>query len=116
MRIPFIVGGPCKSDGDSDGDKFVLMQFTGLKDAKGKEIYEGDIIQFRGTTDRFRITYYEPWACFLMERGNYIENIHMGIELEHIDPLHDVYTEFDPCYNWEVVGNIYENSELLEAK
>ena len=75
----------------------ILMQFTGLKDKNGKEIYEGDIVcGMRGVIGvcefyhgRFAIKYFE------------------GIRLTFI------YENKDDV---EIIGNIYENPELLEAQ
>lgn len=92
-------------------DGFILMQYTGLKDKNGKEIYEGDIVL------------YEDWEiCW--EGGGNDSFINKGI-IEYIDEnccfnvterqtaeLADVlYKENDTL---EVIGNIYENPELLE--
>lgn len=76
-------------------DNFILMQYTGLKDTKDVEIYEGDIVKYYGKT------YEIKW----MFSGFYLHDPKGGfIEL----------AECDECC--EVVGNIYENPELLEVK
>jgi uncharacterized phage protein (TIGR01671 family) len=81
---------------------FPLMQFTGLLDANGKEIYEGDIVREQIDREEFILTV--AWdaerTCF------------------------DLYEYREPTYAndmWnatgnqtEVIGNIYENPELLE--
>ena len=78
-----------------------LMQSTGLKDKNGKEIFEGDIVKMAKDVYS-EPTYYEV----VRHRGGAyrLESKQHGCELwlRHTD-----------C---EVVGNIYENPELLEDK
>ena len=79
------------------------MQFTGLLDKNGKEIYEGDIIQF--TTYIGEIV-----------RGKvYFENCSFKVDIE--------FNEQIECFDLgdnervseiDVIGNIYENKELLK--
>jgi len=75
-------------------DAYILLQFTGLKDQNGKEIYEGDIVQ-RGvitfSRGKFQGTYFD---------GN-------GSLAEDWEDV--LYQEI----NIEILGNIYENPELL---
>ena len=84
-----------------DFDEIELMQSTGLKDKNGKEIFEGDIVKMAKDVYS-EPTYYEV----VRHRGGAyrLESKQHGCELwlRHTD-----------C---EVVGNIYENPELLEDK
>lgn len=87
---------------------FILMQFTGLKDKNGKEIYEGDIVKFPEFNGDIYITpvvWDKSCACFgLSFSGKYPISF---------DYLEEFYTELKDI---EVVGNIYENPELLEGE
>jgi uncharacterized phage protein (TIGR01671 family) len=72
-----------------------LMQYTGLKDKNGKEIYEGDILN-NGYTVNYDILY--NCGCCNDDTG-------IGFVLS------DSHTAFDDL---EVVGNIWGNPELLK--
>jgi len=78
----------------------ILMQYTGLKDKNGKEIYEGDIVHFQSQFSHESFTEVVGW------------------EIENGDEM-GTYTGFGLFYKakeYEVIGNIYENPELLETK
>lgn len=77
----------------------ILMQYTGLKDKNGKEIYEGDIIQTEELTAV--IEYSEIYAEYITTNTNQIQY--------EDEPLGDLRGE-----EIEVIGNIYENPDLLE--
>jgi len=79
-------------------------QFTGLKDKNGKEIYEGDILANREVHG-------DNFYC-VVEYG--IDGFN-GVTYpgrNHCMPLHTIMTYEGAEYN-EVIGNIYENPELL---
>lgn len=77
-----------------------LMQFTGLHDKSGKEIYEGDIV-------RHKLPEYKP--NFYTEPPLTTHGIH---EIKWIDEL-ACYSFYDLEYEEvEIIGNIYENPEL----
>lgn len=84
---------------------FILMQSTGLKDKNGKEIYEGDIINYkysRHTSTQFVVKYNEFQATFVVV-DNHNDLVYTFRELADYIQLNSL----------EVIGNIYENKELL---
>ena len=82
-----------------------IMQYTGLIDKNEKEIYEGDIIRLKHHIDK-RINVVGK-VVFLSEQASF------GI----IDNLGQEYPLFrNTTEQIEIIGNIYENLELLEEK
>ena len=89
---------------ERDFDEIELMQFTGLKDKNGKEIFEGDIVKYKLEEKTFTdiASFNKFFACF-------------GLE----DDTGDWFCSFDWLLEnvgkdgFEVIGNVYENQELL---
>ena len=89
------------------GDE-ILMQFTGLHDKNGKEIYEGDIIgdwnEIDGKMEQSRLTVY-----FDEKLGQWM----LDNSLKQDRTLsYALFAELQD-FEYEVIGNIYENPELL---
>ena len=84
---------------DTYNNQVVFLQYTGLKDRDGVEIYEGDILYvFDKESDL------NEKNIVIFEKG--------GFMLKDCNEAH-VFEILDIC---EVIGNIHENPELLEQK
>lgn len=83
----------------------VLMQSTGLFDKNGKEIFEGDILSVEIDEEKVRVSVFwnDKYALFMFESEKYNET----------EVLAELFE--DNSYSLEIIGNIYENPELLEV-
>ncbi|EOS8041643.1 hypothetical protein DKK55_RS05900 [Enterococcus faecium] len=92
-------------------DKYVLMQSTGLKDKNGVEIFEGDVVS---VSVRNGFDYLDNKVCIVKNSIDY-----SGLVCATVDEdleYRIFNTELFEEYTYEVIGNIYENSELLEEQ
>ena len=89
------IGGYYYNFGVGKQDEYILMQYTGMKDRTGREIYEGDVVM---DGDTCRII---EWSS---NRGNTVIGYWSGFNVL------DCKTE-----DIEVIGSIYENPELIKS-
>lgn len=106
---------------DTDGEwvadmanRITLMQYTGLKDKNGKEIYEGDIVKHQFIegdavlAEEINVVIYEAVGAFAFAPTLK----HRGLTVR------DFWHRYKSATGavLEVIGNIYENPELLEVE
>lgn len=84
-------------------EKIIFMQSTGLLDKNGKEIFERDIVDYKGR--KAVVKWHGSYASFIYE---------------FVDELKNRTTEWQPLYlsyyHFEIIGNSLENPELLEVE
>ena len=93
---------PLKFEAERNGEDVILMQSTGLFDKNNKEIFEGDILDYKGR--KVLVSWHGSYASFIYR---------------FVDELQKREAEWHPLFlayfHFEVIGNIYENKELLDA-
>lgn len=90
-------------DGMGDCHEWEVMQYTGLKDKNGVEIYEGDIVRTTNINGGRRVFIEIKWGS-----GGF-----KGRDIVNRD---EYLVTFGNMGQYEVIGNIYENKELLNGK
>jgi len=84
---------------------YELMQYTGLTDKNGKEIYEGDIVQYNQNSSYDNMDFIAKWSD---DKLGFIFQSNSGEQLVNQTP------HLNRFKHLEVVGNIFEHSELLK--
>ena len=90
-------------ESDREGERFTLCQYTGLRDENDGEIYEGDIIKAVSFAKPIGIVKYSD------ENQAFIFN---DLDKKYRGYSTALMNQFDDGF--EILGNIYENPELLE--
>lgn len=98
----------------------ILMQYTGLKDKNGVEIYEGDIVRFTNSIDEVdnevgKVIWEQSECNFVAQykTTNRVRQEENGTTITIYLISNETYRE---DVEYEVIGNIYESPELLESK
>lgn len=82
---------------------YKLMEFTGLCDKNGKEIYEGDIVE---------VVY--PHKSYITDRIGVVEYGTLGRFQIKGEKIHCAFNHIIN-FEWKIIGNIFENPELVKG-
>jgi uncharacterized phage protein (TIGR01671 family) len=91
-------------NGGADEEDIQLMQFTGLTDKNGKEIFDGDIVSLAG--EKWTVMWDNPSAGFWLEGPQERKNVFS----EPVFGKLNIGARGADC---EVIGNIFQNGDLL---
>ena len=86
-----------------DMKEYELMQSTDLRDRNSVEIFEGDIVDYKGR--KAVVKWHGSYASFIYR---FVDELK-----ERVSEWHPLFLAY---YHFEVIGNIYENKNLLEVE
>ena len=99
------------------GDTAILMQYTGLKDKNGKDIYEGDVVKINPDDDDWNDTVVYHRGGF--ELKSFADALDRGFDpwvtMVRLWELSEGILKSPEAGGFEVIGNIHENPELLDV-
>ena len=95
---------------DYEIDPDTLCQYTGLKDKNGNRIWENDIVVCKQYIDGNFIDYHIEFGFVEMKHGAY------GLHRDRPDAYYRPFKDWLEDYEYEVLGNIFDNPELLKGE
>ena len=107
-EIDLCWGGICESD-CFDFEDVIFTQSTGLFDRNGQEIFEGDIVTDGDVISD--IKYHQTLGFYMIGKYGFSVPFGQGVDVEYFEEF-----AVHVSKTFEVIGNIYENPELLEDK
>jgi uncharacterized phage protein (TIGR01671 family) len=112
-NIDLVQGHSCKDEHYlCYNERDVIMQFTGILDKNGKEIYEGDILYFENDhLERYGVVTWDKYYCRFFQKLIIFFN-----SPKHPKQVRCVNALSKKIGELAVIGNIYENADLLKSK
>ena len=99
-------------------DPYTVCEFTGMRDRHGKKIFEGDIVRRKdsafGYVDTWVVKYDCHLGAFILGHESYGRTYQSTFKKGFSD--NDGKCTIEGTYSYEVIDNIYDNPELLDAK
>ena len=114
ITVGFLNTGELRSYSTENGmgpvldDSYIVEQYTGLKDKNGKEIYEGDIVQIPDDWEEYGVAAGQRYEVYFAYGGFRCK------PLGFAEIRGDKGYWIEDSEDFEVIGNIHENPELLE--
>lgn len=97
-------------------DRYIVTQYTGLKDVNGRKIYEGDVVEFEHDTRYNGGGYNRSLYKAAVQNGLEFEFLKTGYYIRFSDFKSNLITEeldWSKVKRVQVIGNIYKNHESL---